>query len=136
MEVTTTSAIIWASLTVASGLPKASAQKPVGFSGGMSGIAHGTFALLLRLGVGCRMRKREVLVPMLLIVAIIVGMVFALGCVFGPIGFVAHALQSLTTRRVGPSEQGPLQGANASIAGLKGGRRPIVCLCSISSWTE
>src|SRR5438034_1160347 len=40
--------------------------------------------------------------------------------VFAPIGFVAPALQSLMTRRVGPSEQGQLQGANASVAGLTG----------------
>jgi len=34
-------------------------------------------------------------------------------------------LQSLMTRRVGPSEQGQLQGANASIAGLTGAVGPI-----------
>jgi len=34
-------------------------------------------------------------------------------------------LQSLMTRRVGPSEQGQLQGANASIAGLTGAIGPI-----------
>ena len=45
--------------------------------------------------------------------------------VFAPIGFVAPALQSLMTRRVGPSEQGQLQGANASIAGLTGAIGPI-----------
>jgi len=45
--------------------------------------------------------------------------------VFAPIGFVAPALQSLMTRRVGPSEQGQLQGANASIAGLTGAVGPI-----------
>jgi DHA1 family tetracycline resistance protein-like MFS transporter len=46
--------------------------------------------------------------------------------VFAPIGFVAPALQSLMTRRVGPSEQGQLQGANASIAGLTGAVGPII----------
>ena len=45
--------------------------------------------------------------------------------VFAPIGFAAPALQSLMTRRVGPSEQGQLQGANASIAGLTGALGPI-----------
>ena len=45
--------------------------------------------------------------------------------VFAPIGFVAPALQSLMTRRVGPAEQGQLQGANASIAGLTGAVGPI-----------
>src|SRR6267378_8056097 len=45
--------------------------------------------------------------------------------VFAPIGFVAPALQSLMTRRVGPSEQGQLEGANASIAGLTGAIGPI-----------
>src|SRR5256885_16957206 len=45
--------------------------------------------------------------------------------VFAPIGFVAPALQSLMTRRVGPSEQGQLQGANASIAGLTAAIGPI-----------
>jgi DHA1 family tetracycline resistance protein-like MFS transporter len=45
--------------------------------------------------------------------------------VFAPIGFAAPALQSLMTRRVRPSEQGQLQGANASIAGLTGAVGPI-----------
>src|SRR5437667_8034885 len=45
--------------------------------------------------------------------------------VFAPIGFVQPALQSLMTRRVRPSEQGQLQGANASIAGLTGAVGPI-----------
>src|SRR6266581_757047 len=54
------------------------------------------------------------------------GLVFLLTAfVFAPIGFVAPALQSLMTRRVGPSEQGQLQGANASIAGLTGAIGPI-----------
>jgi len=46
--------------------------------------------------------------------------------VFAPIGFVQPALQSLMTRRVRPSEQGQLQGANASIAGLTGVIGPIL----------
>lgn len=46
--------------------------------------------------------------------------------VFAPIGFVQPAVQSLMTRRVGPSEQGQLQGANASIAGLTGILGPIL----------
>lgn len=54
------------------------------------------------------------------------GLVFLLTAfVFAPIGFAAPALQSLMTRRVGPSEQGQLQGANASIAGLTGSVGPI-----------
>src|SRR5712691_6933913 len=46
--------------------------------------------------------------------------------VFAPIGFAAPALQSFMTRRVRPSEQGELQGANASIAGLTGAIGPIL----------
>lgn len=46
--------------------------------------------------------------------------------VFAPIGLTAPALQSLMTRRVGPSEQGQLQGANASIAGLTGVLGPVL----------
>src|SRR6267143_2246710 len=46
--------------------------------------------------------------------------------VFAPIGFAAPALQSFMTRRVSPSEQGELQGANASIAGLTGAIGPIL----------
>src|SRR5207302_2392600 len=45
--------------------------------------------------------------------------------VFAPVGFVARALQSRMTRRGGPSEQGQIQGANASIAGLTGAIGPI-----------
>src|SRR6266550_1829771 len=56
--------------------------------------------------------------------ALLTGLLFA-AFVFAPIGFVAPALQSLMTRRVGPSEQGQLQGANASIAGLTGAIGPI-----------
>src|SRR6266545_3482610 len=46
--------------------------------------------------------------------------------VFAPIGFVQPATQSLMTRRVRPSEQGQLQGANASIAGLTGIMGPLL----------
>src|SRR2546428_8695935 len=54
------------------------------------------------------------------------GLVFLLTAfVFAPIGFAAPALQSLMTRRVRPSEQGQLQGANASIAGLTGAVGPL-----------
>lgn len=40
--------------------------------------------------------------------------------VFAMMGFSQPGLQGLMTRRVGPSEQGRLQGANASIMGLTG----------------
>lgn len=46
--------------------------------------------------------------------------------VFGLIGLVQPSLQSLMSRRVGPSEQGQLQGANASIVGLTGIFGPIL----------
>src|ERR671931_1098168 len=46
--------------------------------------------------------------------------------VFAFIGLVQPALQSLMTRRVSPSEQGQLQGANASIVGLTGIIGPIL----------
>lgn len=46
--------------------------------------------------------------------------------VFAPIGFAQPAIQSLMTRRVRPSEQGQLQGANASIAGLTGILGPLL----------
>ena len=39
---------------------------------------------------------------------------------YAPIGFVQPALQGLMTRRVGPSEQGQLQGINGSLMGLTG----------------
>ncbi len=39
---------------------------------------------------------------------------------YAPIGFVQPALQGLMTRRVGPSEQGALQGINGSLMGLTG----------------
>jgi DHA1 family tetracycline resistance protein-like MFS transporter len=40
--------------------------------------------------------------------------------IFAPVGLAGPALQSLMSRRVKSSEQGQLQGANASIAGLTG----------------
>jgi len=55
------------------------------------------------------------------------GIVFLLGVpVFAFIGLVQPALQSLMTRRVGPSEQGRLQGVNASIMGLTGILGPLL----------
>ena len=39
---------------------------------------------------------------------------------YAPIGLVGPSVQALMTKRVGPSEQGQLQGANASIIGLTG----------------
>ena len=55
------------------------------------------------------------------------GIVFLLGVpVFAFIGLVQPALQSLMTRRVGPSEQGRLQGTNASLMGLAGILGPLV----------
>ncbi len=39
---------------------------------------------------------------------------------YAPIGFVQPAVQGLMTRRVGPSEQGQLQGINGSLMGLTG----------------
>jgi DHA1 family tetracycline resistance protein-like MFS transporter len=55
--------------------------------------------------------------PILFIVAIFV---------FAPIGLLQPALQSLMTRYVRPSEQGQLQGANASINGLTAVIGPIL----------
>ncbi len=46
--------------------------------------------------------------------------------VFAPIGLAGPALQSLMTRRVDPSQQGQLQGANNSILGLTGIFGPIL----------
>ena len=46
--------------------------------------------------------------------------------VFAPIGLVQPALQSLMTRYVSPSQQGQLQGANASINGLTAVIGPIM----------
>ena len=48
-------------------------------------------------------------------------LVFLLAIIFyAPIGFVQPALQGLMTRRVGPEEQGALQGINGSLLGLTG----------------
>ena len=48
-------------------------------------------------------------------------LVFLIAIIFyAPIGFVQPALQGLMTRRVGPSEQGQLQGINGSLMGLTG----------------
>jgi MFS transporter, DHA1 family, tetracycline resistance protein len=46
--------------------------------------------------------------------------------VFAPIGLVQPALQSLMTRYVSPSQQGQLQGANASINGLTAVIGPVM----------
>ena len=49
------------------------------------------------------------------------GWAFLIGTpVFGLIGLFGPGFQGLITRRVGPDEQGRLQGANASLAGLAG----------------
>ena len=40
--------------------------------------------------------------------------------VFALMGLVGPSAQALMTRRVGPSEQGQLQGANSSIIGITG----------------
>ena len=49
------------------------------------------------------------------------GLLFMIAIIFyAPIGFVQPALQGLMTRRVGPSEQGALQGINGSLMGLTG----------------
>ena len=48
-------------------------------------------------------------------------LVFMIAIIFyAPIGFVQPAVQGLMTRRVGPSEQGQLQGINGSLMGLTG----------------
>jgi len=55
------------------------------------------------------------------------GTIFLAGiAVFAPIGLAGPAVQGLMTRRVSPSEQGQLQGANASIQGLTGVFGPII----------
>ena len=49
------------------------------------------------------------------------GILFMTGVVvYAPIGLAGPAVQGLMTRRVGPTEQGRLQGANSSIMGLTG----------------
>lgn len=45
---------------------------------------------------------------------------------YAPIGFVQPAVQGLMTRRVGPSEQGQLQGINGSLMGLTGVIGPTI----------
>jgi DHA1 family tetracycline resistance protein-like MFS transporter len=45
---------------------------------------------------------------------------------YAPIGFVQPALQGLMTRKVGPSEQGALQGINGSILALTGVIGPLI----------
>ncbi len=48
-------------------------------------------------------------------------LVFMIAIIFyAPIGFVQPAVQGLMTHRVGPSEQGQLQGINGSLMGLTG----------------
>jgi DHA1 family tetracycline resistance protein-like MFS transporter len=55
------------------------------------------------------------------------GALFLLGTpVFGLIGLFGPGFQGLITRRVSPSEQGRLQGANQSLAGLTGIVAPIL----------
>lgn len=55
------------------------------------------------------------------------GIVFLAGVVlYAPIGLVGPSAQALMTRRVGPTEQGILQGANASIIGLTGVLGPVI----------
>ena len=71
----------------------------------------------LTAGIGAFIVWGAAWTPLIFILAIVV---------FAPIGFVQPALQSLVTRRVRPSEQGQLQGANASIAGLTGILGPIL----------
>lgn len=46
--------------------------------------------------------------------------------VFALVGYFSPAIQSLMTRRVGPSEQGQLQGANSSLMGIAGMAGPIM----------
>lgn len=46
--------------------------------------------------------------------------------VFSLVGFFSPAIQSLMTRRVGPSEQGQLQGANSSLMGIAGMAGPVI----------
>ena len=55
------------------------------------------------------------------------GWAFLVGTpVFGLIGLFGPGFQGLITRRVAPSEQGRLQGANASLAGLAGVVAPTI----------
>lgn len=55
------------------------------------------------------------------------GWIFLIGTpIFGMIGFFTPGYQALITKRVSPSEQGRLQGANASLVGLTGILAPLV----------
>jgi len=54
-------------------------------------------------------------------------LVFMLAIIlYAPIGFVQPAVQGLMTRKVGPSEQGALQGINGSILALTGIIGPLI----------
>ena len=54
-------------------------------------------------------------------------LIFMIAIIFyAPIGFVQPAVQGLMTRRVGPSEQGALQGINGSIMALTGILGPLI----------
>jgi MFS transporter, DHA1 family, tetracycline resistance protein len=54
-------------------------------------------------------------------------LVFMLAIIlYAPIGFVQPAVQGLMTRKVGPSEQGALQGINGSILALTGVIGPLI----------
>ena len=54
-------------------------------------------------------------------------LIFMIAIIFyAPIGFVQPALQGLLTRRVGPAEQGQLQGINGSLLGLTGVIGPML----------
>jgi DHA1 family tetracycline resistance protein-like MFS transporter len=55
------------------------------------------------------------------------GWIFLIGVIlYAPIGFAGPSVQALMTRRVGPTEQGRLQGANASLIGLTGVLGPAI----------
>lgn len=54
-------------------------------------------------------------------------LIFLIAIIFyAPIGFVQPAVQGLMTRKVGPSEQGALQGINGSIMALTGIIGPLI----------
>jgi DHA1 family tetracycline resistance protein-like MFS transporter len=56
-----------------------------------------------------------------------IGLLFLLGIPFGSLmGIVAPAMNSIMSRRVSPSEQGQLQGANGSIMAIAGMIAPTV----------
>ncbi len=56
--------------------------------------------------------------------------------VFAFMGLVGPAAQSLMTRRIGPSEQGQLQGANSSIMGITGMIGPGLFTMTFSSFIK